>query len=31
MVEAGSEDIAARPHLVPAAIKHGGVAPGGRP
>ncbi|WP_327029706.1 HK97 gp10 family phage protein [Micromonospora sp. NBC_01740] len=29
MVEAGTEDTPARPHLVPAAIKNGAVAPEG--
>lgn len=27
LVEAGTEDTIARPHIVPAAIKHGAVAP----
>lgn len=30
MVETGTEDVAPQPHLVPAAIKHGAVAPRGR-
>lgn len=29
MVENGTEDTASRPHLVPAAIKNGALAPGG--